>query len=183
MKRKLININKYLYDVFFNRETILSLKGEGGYLLIEVMVAVSLLTVGFLGILKLSSNAIGLNRVVSDQFIANYLAMEGIEVVKNIIDANVINARPWGDDLNSGNFEISYNGLELEYNQRRYIKFDENIVRYNYQSGIETPFIRTIYIDNLSSDEIKVNSIVSWTGREGTKFDVNLEDHFFNWKL
>ena len=152
-------------------------KGEGGYLLIEVMVAVSLLTIGFLGILRLSSNAIGLNKVVSDQFIANYLAMEGIEVVKNIVDA-----KPWGQGLNNGNFEISYNSLALENNDQRYIKFDHNIGRYNYQAGIETPFIRTIYIDILSSNEIKVNSIVSWIGRGGAKFDINLENHFFNWK-
>ena len=151
-----------------------------GYLLIEVMLAISLLTIGFLGILKLSSNAIGLNRVVSDQFSANYLAMEGIEVIKNIIDANAINAKPWGEGLNSGNYEISYNSLGLEYDQQRYIKFDENIARYNYQNGIETPFVRIIYINNLSSDEVKVNSIVSWTGRGGSKFDINLENHFFN---
>lgn len=153
-----------------------------GYLLIEVMVAMSLLTIGLLGILKLSSSAIGLNRVVSDQFIANYLAMEGIEVVKNIIDANAINAKPWGENLSSGNYEISYNSLVLEYNQQRYIKFDDNIGRYNYQSGAETPFIRTIFIENPSVDEVKVNSIVSWTGRGGLKFDINLENHFFNWK-
>ena len=54
----------------------------------------------------------------------------------------------------------------LEYNQQRYIKFDDSIGRYNYQSGAETPFIRTIYIENPSIDEIKVNSIVSWTDAE-----------------
>ena len=40
--------------------------------------------------LSLLSNSIALNRVVNDQFIANYLAMEGIEVVKNIVDGNII---------------------------------------------------------------------------------------------
>ena len=65
-----------------------------------------------------------------------------------------------GENLGSGNYEISYNSLVLEYNQQRYIKFDDSIGRYNYQSGAETPFIRTIYIENPSIDEIKVNSIV-----------------------
>lgn len=155
---------------------------NNGYLLIEVMVAISLLTIGLFGIMSLSSNAIGLNRIVSDQFIANYLAMEGIEVVKNIIDSDAINGKTWGESLSSGDFEISYDSLALEYNQRRYIKFDENAGRYGYQNGIETPFVRTIYIEKPSSNEIKVNSIVSWTGRGEAKFDVNLEDHFFNWK-
>ncbi len=171
----------FKFKIIFNFR-IIPQNGEGGYLLIEVMVAVSLLTIGLLGILRLSSSAIGLNRVVSDQFIANYLAMEGIEVVKNIIDANAINAKPWGENLSDGNYEISYNSLVLEYNQQRYIKFDDNIGRYNYQSGIETPFIREIVIETPSVDEIKVNSIVSWIGRRGAEFEVDLENHFFNWK-
>lgn len=155
---------------------------NNGYLLIEVMVAISLLTIGLLGILRISSNAIGLNRIVSDQFIANYLAIEGIEVVKNIIDANSINGRPWGEGLSDGNFEIAYNSLELEYNQQRRIKFDQNTGRYEYQNGTETLFVRTIYIEKPSVDEIKVNSVVSWIGRGGSQFEINLEDHFLNWR-
>ena len=132
------------------------LKNKKGYLLVEVMIAISLLTLGFFGTLSLISNSISLNSVVSDHFIANYLAMEGIETVKNLIDANFFKSNPWNLGFTNGNFEI------------------------DYQSGNPSPFKRTIKVDFININEMKVNSIVSWTGRGNAKFEINLEDHFFN---
>lgn len=156
-------------------------KRESGYLLIESVVAITLLIVGFLGMLALLSNSIALNRVINDQFIANYLAAEGIEIIKNLIDSNVIQGRPWNENINVGDFEVDYQSSQLEVNQNRYILLDLANNRYGYGNGDQTAFKRTVYIDFVSPEQVKVNSIVKWTSRRG-KFEINLEDHFFNWK-
>lgn len=151
-----------------------------GQLLIESMIGISIAVVGLLGILGLLSQSTSLNRVVSNQFIGNYLAAEGIEIVKNLIDANIIQHRSWNEGFLSGNFEADYTSLSLEPNQNRHLLFDSASNFYGYQNGTPTSFTRTINIELVGSEEIKVNSIVKWTTRGG-QFEVNLEDHFFNW--
>ena len=149
--------------------------------MVEVIIAITILTIGFLGILGLISSAISLNRTVSDQFIANYLSMEGIEIVKNLIDANVMQDKPWNDGFSSGDFEVNYKSVSLENNSSRRILFDSITGYYNYQEGKQTPFIRTINIALMGADQIKVKSTVKWSGRGG-KFETNLESYFFNWR-
>ena len=156
------------------------LKNKKGYLLVEVMIAISLLTLGFFGTLSLISNSISLNSVVSDHFIANYLAMEGIETVKNLIDANFFKSNPWNLGFTNGNFEIDYQSAALKSDSGQPILFDSASGLYGYQSGNPSPFKRTIKVDFININEMKVNSIVSWTGRGNSKFEINLEDHFFN---
>ncbi|MFA5083927.1 MAG: hypothetical protein WC475_00875 [Candidatus Paceibacterota bacterium] len=152
-----------------------------GQLLIESGVAISILVVGLLGIFGLLSRSLSLNNVVSSQYIASNLAAEGIEVVKNLIDGNVVQLDPWNQGINSGSYEVAYDSLALNPSQDRYLLLDSTGNIYNYQTGQPTPFKRTIQIINVGSDEIRVNSIVDWQIKGGS-YSVNLEDHFFNWR-
>ncbi len=165
---------------------------KDGYLLVELIVAISLLTVGFLGFLGLISRSISLNSVISDQFVANYLASEGIEVVKNLIDANVIQKRPWNDGFgNEKCYEVDYKTMNISEatetncpsNSVNSIRFDSSTGVYSYAVGNPVKFYRTVHITPVSNDEIKVNSVVKWVGRGSIKNEINLEDHFFNWRL
>ena len=155
---------------------------KNGYLIIESMIGISIVVVGLLGILAVSSRSISLNRVISDQITANYLAAEGIEIVKNLIDANIIQGKPWNQGFSSGSFEADYKSLNLEPNQNRQILFDTSNSFYSYQNGNPTNFVRIINIQLVSADEIKINAVVKWTTRGGGQFEINLEDHFFNWR-
>jgi len=154
---------------------------EEGQLLIESGVAISILVIGLLGIFGLLSRSLSLNNVVSSQYIASNLAAEGIEVVKNLIDANIIQRSPWNQGFSTGSYELSYDSLALDSNQSRFILFGSANNTYNYQTGQPTPYKRVIEITNIGSDEIKVNSIVTWQIRGGS-YSVNLEDRFFNWR-
>ncbi|KKR88939.1 MAG: hypothetical protein UU85_C0001G0131 [Candidatus Wolfebacteria bacterium GW2011_GWA2_42_10] len=154
---------------------------EKGYLLIEAMVAATLLIVGFLGVLGLVSQSLGLSRFVSDEFAANYLAMEGVEVVKNLIDANTIKNQPWNQGFSSEKcYEIDYNTSDI--GSATEVRCPDASSNFISISGKTTPFKRTVHIVPVSADEIKVNSIVKWSGRGGGKFEINMEDHFFNWR-
>jgi len=159
------------------------LKNTKGQAIVESIIALSVLTVGFLSLIALMSNAIGLSKVNSEYYVATYLAAEGIEVVKNIIDTNVIARKSWNDGLaTDGDYEVEYNSSSLLPNQNRYLNFDfnPNNKTYNYSAGERTPFKRVIRIDNINSNHIKVKSTVFWTSRGGAQFQVDLEDHFYN---
>jgi len=159
---------------------------NSGQLLIEAMVGISIATVGLLGIVGLVSRSASLNRVVSNQFIATYLASEGIEIAKNLIDNNIVQSNSWNSGFTTaGSFNIDYKSLNLQdvpFAENRALLFDPATGLYSYQKGDPTPFIRIINIEPIGSDEIKVNSVVNWIDRGGAKFSVNLEDHFFNWR-
>jgi Tfp pilus assembly protein PilV len=158
--------------------------GEGGELLVELMVAMSVMVIGLLGVFAVLAQSLSVNRSAADQYVAAGLAAEGIEVVKNILDSNFIQGKPWNEGLNlNGDFGVQYNSTALDQSlARQFLKFDPASGKYSYDSGTPTRFIRTISISNLSANEIRVNSQVEWTDKSGQKMKLNLEDHFFNWK-
>ncbi|MFA5386356.1 MAG: hypothetical protein WC297_01700 [Candidatus Paceibacterota bacterium] len=158
---------------------------EGGQLLIEAAVAISIFTVGVLGMVNLLNRSLGLNVVVTSQYIGSNLAMEGVEIVKNLIDSNIMGGRPWNEGMaNTGEYEVEYNTMSLTAYSARKIKIDSATGLYNYSTGKDTNFTRKIQIQNICNpdcDEIKVNSIVSWKIKGGSH-EINAEDHFFNWR-
>lgn len=164
---------------------------RSGQALIESIVAVSILTVGFLGIFSLLSQSLSLNRVVSDNYTATYLAAEGIEIVKNLIDANTIRGQAWNCGLTDGVYEAAWDslpaagacgGTALASNQNRFLSFSSATNLYSYSGTSPTSFKRQIILTRVSGDELKVVSQVNWTGRGTGNFSVNLEDHFYHWR-
>jgi hypothetical protein len=152
-----------------------------GQIIVESIIALAVITVGFLSLIALMSNAIGLSKVNSEYYIATYLSAEGIEVIKNIIDTNVIAGKSWNDGLaTDGTYEVEYNSLSLLPNQNRFLNFDLNSKIYSYSNGQPTRFKRVIEIKNINTNHIKVKSTVFWTSRGGAQFQVDLEDHFYN---
>ena len=165
------------------------MKRDNGQLIVEMMVAVSLLVIGLLGVFAVLSQSLGLNRVAANQFVAANLAAEGIEVTKNIVDANFINDAQWNLYIEDGQYEVQFDDTSLIGNeasdnpsQQKFLSLNNG--RYSYDSGgEETRFKRIITIKN-SEDltEIKVISRVYWRDRGGVDFDIVLEDRFRNWR-
>jgi hypothetical protein len=175
---------------------------RSGQSLIEVMVAITLLTVGFLGITSLLSQSLALNRVVANQLTATYLASEGVEVAKNLIDhdfyAQQIDGQGdgWGSCFGSGgDFELAYDTPDCSSltefvgaGDPLYYHPDTHLYDYDSNGGTETNFTRDIRVQRNSTgpsdttgDEITVKAIVSWPGLAGAGESVTLEDHFYKW--
>lgn len=152
------------------------LQNKKGQVLVEALIAITLMVVGLLGIFSLVSRSFSLNRVVADQYVGTYLAAEGIELVKNLVDQNWTTIA----DKGGGLFEIDYESRDLDDTFPDTKLFIDPDGYYNYISGEKTKFTRLITIETPSSDEIIVFSRVEWTTRGGGKFNVNLESHFFN---
>ncbi len=156
------------------------------------MVAVSILTVGFLGIVGLLSRALALNRVVADNYVATYLAAEGIEITKNIIDGNFVQGQVWntGNGVSNcsgaggvGGCEVEPSSLIMQPYTGQTLSFDPNTNIYDYGGGnTPTSFRRRVVITLVGQNEIQVESTVTWTTRGGGTSEVLLEDHFYNWR-
>lgn len=170
---------------------------KNGQSLLEALVALAVLVTGFLGMITLFSRSFFLDRVVSDQTKATYLAEEGIELTKNLIDHDVYLGLAtagaqggWGACFN---FAAGTNDYELDYTTVNCpagpnytglpLKFDPATGLYSYTGPVTTNFARRIRITKPAGqpDEIDVQSIVTWSTGPVTSQSLTLEDHFYNW--
>lgn len=153
-----------------------------GQLLIEAMVAMGVISIGLLGVFSLLSSSLGITNITSNQYVGTYLASEGIEVVKNIIDTNVYNQNPWDEYLVQSSqpysFTVQYNSVGTDIANSvpttQPLQFDPTTGLYNYTTGNKTVFTRAITVTpitlaNGQADELQVDSVVSWTNQGGGK--------------
>jgi type II secretory pathway pseudopilin PulG len=90
-----------------------------GFTLVEVIVAIFLLTVGIIGVSALITSTISSATHSSQKLVAAYLAQEGIEIVRNIRDTNWIEqvtnpAIPWDEGIPEGSWEADYTSETLD---------------------------------------------------------------------
>jgi len=168
----------------------LGMRNRRGNLLIESIVALSVATVGILGVLGILSRSLSINRDVGQKFIAAYLAAEGVEITKSLIDKNFADGNPWNTGIgdcgsSSCDYEAAYSDTALGAFADRFLNFDPASGIFSYDAGNPTPFKRKISITGINldggDDELKVVSAVTWTGRDGPE-TISLEDRFFAWR-
>ncbi len=70
--------------------------------MVEMMVAITIIATGLIGMLGLINRSLGIQRVTAEQYTATYLAAEGIEIMKNFFDRSYIIAQT--DAPGSDNF-------------------------------------------------------------------------------
>lgn len=187
---KISPVNGYLKQKNCGEFTILKrcgmknfqIKNRSGQMMVEAMVAITIVVVGLLGIFSLTSRSLSLNQVITSQYVASNLSAEGIEVVKNILDRNIIQRRPWNEGISPGEFEVDYASTATSIFNNRKLNFDPATGFYSYAAGTPTTYLRKITVDQISPDELHVRSIVDWTTRDGGAFQIITEDRFFNWR-
>ncbi len=108
-------------------------KGQG---LIEIIIAIAIITGGLTAALSLTSSTLHRSETSVKQIVAANLAREAVEVVRNIRDSNWLQGNNWLTGLTSG---TDYNGI-LRYdssNLRWFIDFTSNAM------GENTEVVRT----------------------------------------
>lgn len=175
VQKMLITMIKKLKDKKTLNAKRLTLNAKDGQILIEAVVAITLITVGLVAIYTFISRSFSLNRVVADQYIGTYLAAEGIEVAKNLIDAGASPA--------SGDYELNYKSSNFSPVTVELSPLYFKDGYYSYEAGGQkTRFTRKITIaPGAGADETKVVSRVDWLSQGGGQFNVVLEDHFYKW--
>lgn len=157
-----------------------------GFTLIEVMIAIVVLTIGVLGIYALVTRVISATSVSVSQLTASYLAQEGLELVRNVRDTNFLRMRQgeeieWTDGLLScsAGCEIDYNDAVFASYQGRFLKATGSF--YAYDSGQDTQFKREITISQPSANTLEVFVEVTWQDRGNISRQVQAADKLYNW--
>ena len=152
-----------------------------GFTLIEALVSLVILTVALGPALVLSSNISSTASVIQNNLIAANLAQEGVEVIRALRDASWYNGLSFDTGLSDGIYRIDWNSNSLiALGSNPPLKVSDGL--YNYSSGTETMFKRTITITKINSEELRVVSDVTWTERGNRTRDVKVESHLFDWK-
>lgn len=171
-----------------------------GFSLIETLVAITILVFGIIGPLTLAQINLRSFPQIRDRMIAEYLAAEGINAVRNKRDTALI------QDPNSGlpNFNASgcasANGCFVDATDINpvfgpctgncpAIKYDSTTGMYNYSTGVDSVFIRRIIISSgnltvsgAAGEDALVTVRVEWPSRflgtESVEFSGYLTDWF-----
>jgi len=168
-------------------------KKQKAFTLVEVLIAVSILTIGILSGFILITKVLYNTAVIQDRLTASFLTQEGIELVRQVRDSNflqIMNGESveWKDGLADGSYTIeSKAGSEqpitltsVDTGEGSNFRYNDDTKIYNYTTGEPTTFNREIKITTINDDEIRVESIMKWKTRT-IDFNLTVEDHLFNW--
>lgn len=158
--------------------------GKKGFTLLEMMIAIVVITVGVIAIMSLIHRAILGSQLAASRVQSAYLAQEGLEIVRNIRDSNWLEQREnpeavWDQNLQPGDWEVSFGDLALTPFQSRNLKINGGF--YNYSSGQDTKFKRKITIAGPSSHVLEVSVEISWQER-GNSYSASFYENLYDWK-
>lgn len=162
------------------------IKKFSGFSFMEVILSIFILSVGIVGILPLFISNIKESTDSRDQIVASMLAQEGIELVQNFRDNNIVKNKEAFDansfpDSSSENCRVKYTDSDIKscgnlLDFRLY--FDNN---YYVQAGVATKFQRKIFVvyqkidgssvDRAGAEKAIITSMVIWGG--GFPFSVS----------
>ena len=171
-----------------------------GFTLLEVIFAIFVILVGVIGAYTVIQKAISHTYQSSLQLTAAYLAQEGIEIVRNIRDANWVQGETnWNDGLAgvvSEDWEADYTTTTFKgtvyddcgvasgynchsYSASNYLKIS-NGGFYCYNGGDETPFTRKITITP-DGDKLNVSVEVEWEYKGDAYGPVTVQEILYKW--
>jgi prepilin-type N-terminal cleavage/methylation domain-containing protein len=160
-----------------------------GFTLVEMLIAISILSLSILGTFAAVSGSFRSANFAEDQIIASYLGQEGLEFVRNWRDENSIkNIRA----METGGSQAWWTGIAQAVNDPcypsktctvdsplkvvtacsgsgvtcPYIKLDTSSHLYGYTSWwADTKYRRSVYFTSISPTEMQVTVDVYWQGQ------------------
>jgi hypothetical protein len=151
------------------------------FTLIETIVAIFLLTVSIFGISGLISQLITSSTLSSQKLIAAYLAQEGIEIVRNIRDTNLLKGQSWDNGLANGSYQADYNDQSLSSYNDSFLNIENASGLYGYDSGRPTSFKRKIILNKPSADVLEVRVQIFWS-EKGRSHQLTAQENLYNWR-
>jgi prepilin-type N-terminal cleavage/methylation domain-containing protein len=176
-----------------------SRSGQGGFTLVETLVAISIFTISLLGLLSILASGISNTTYAKRKITAEYLAEEGIEYVRNMRDTYVLYSADsqtgWTSfvnklssctgagycGFNSGAPGPSSNIFVCSGNLCELYLFNGGY-SVDHSAGTDSGFLRKIQMTPVSgtADEVKISSSVSWTQGSGN-YNITFTENLFNW--
>jgi prepilin-type N-terminal cleavage/methylation domain-containing protein len=144
------------------------IRHKKGFSFIEVMLAVFLMSTGMVAAISLIGGGIRESIDSRSQLIASLLAQEGVELVRNIRDTNMIESPSPGafDGISNGTWKIDIASPGLSsVGGSAVLNYDDSLNhRYAHSGGTPTKFSREIFISTTGVNERTVLSMVIWKG-------------------
>lgn len=134
-------------------------KLNDGFTLVETLVAISIFSMSIIVLMSVLGGGISDISYAKKKMTAGYLAQEGIEYVRNMRDNYVLYT------------------ATTPYNWDEFKGFIPD--RISYPSD-DTNFTRTITLEEITPDEVKVSSEVKWIQASG-EIKITLTENLFNW--
>jgi len=157
---------------------------KSGFTLLEIIIAVFVLTVAIVGSFALIQKSIVSASQAQFRLTAAYLAQEGMEIVRNIRDTNWLEGENWDAGIAiTSDYRLDYQSSEFpdttcNLGSGNYLKYDGNF--YTCSSGIDTKFKRTISISSEELNKMKVSVKVEWEER-GRTDSIEALEYLYNW--
>ena len=164
-----------------------NLKPNSGFTLIETMLALAVLAIGFLGVYVAVRTSLNAAIATQNNLIASNLVQEGMELVHNMRDLDWKQSQSFGYFLTQAQgtspFIMDWTMSNLAAGSANPALKLDGSGRYNYTSGTDTPFKRQIYVSwqGVSGEQINVRTVVSWTERGNDK-QIEAEENLLNWR-
>lgn len=149
-----------------------------GFTLLETLVAIAILLIAVVGPMSIIGGSLAQVSTARDQMIAVNLAQEGIEVVRQKRDSNMIDAwggggAVWSTGLTAGEYMIDTTATIPLVACTGSCTISQKIIRQNasgwhYQAlsgsgGTTTRFSRVMIIADIAGGEKGITSTVTWT--------------------
>ena len=134
---------------------------QGGFTLIEALVALVLLTVGLIPAFTLASSSLTLAGSIQNSLVATHLAQEGVEVVRAIRDADWFAGNSFGKSLDSCTSPDATIKCRVQYDSTSTtllpssgippaLKKDPDTGLFQYTKGADTLYHREVIITKVS---------------------------------
>lgn len=160
-----------------------------GFTLIETLFAVLLFTTSLVALMAVAGRGISSNTTAREDLTARYLALEGLEVARNIRDTNYVLTDP--APLVTG-LDCVY-GCDIDYptgggapqlvpgNGQLFVGSDGSYS--SDPNGTLTPFSRevSIFVSNQPDGELTIQSRVTWQSK-GVQRSVEYIDYLKKWR-
>lgn len=164
---------------------------QAGFTLIETIVALAIFATSIVGLIVVTSQGVADTNLAKNKITASYLAQEGVELVRNLRDNITLSGAGWpgfkedvidrcvpleGCYIDAKNDPLvatpcAAGCLPLRYDTDGF---------YNHDSGNDSIFTRTIKIEELGSNEVRITVEVLW--RQGQRDKrVTMTENLFNW--
>jgi len=162
-----------------------------GFTLIELIIALSVITIGVVGTFAVIQKIIISTASSSSKLMASCLAQEGIEVIRNIRDSNWLDpSLDWDERISvvpEGNPDVHY----LDYrsvdfpdlancNGKEYLKYSDSEGFYICSDDLNAKFKRKIIITKEDVDKMKVLVKVEWQELGKTNV-ISVQEDLYNW--
>ena len=159
---------------------------QRGFTLIEVLVAIFIITVGAGGTIALIQKTLSFTSNAALQLRASYLAQEGMEIVRNIRDTNFIKIHKGveGSNWDDGLTECE-TGCQADYTYNALIAYEDTLLQlasgiYSYTASKDSLFKRRITIIKQGNNKMDILVEVLWEER-GRSHNVTAATELYNW--